>query len=185
MLLAILIVMVEFMFLPLESAYLIPAVPLVMIVLGLMLSEKQFAGVCLALLLSPWVLGVAQAGESGSPSVQANVGISLGKIQVLPFSGMVSLARASALKKFDSIMDLKQLASTLPADSVLVCGWWWVEIRALGLDLDNQVEMIEWLGAQQAEAFRERGRPVFCAPGQAKYNEGRTGLKLDPGCELR
>ena len=70
--------------------------------------------------------------------------------------------------------------AVLPADSVLVAGWWFAEIHAAELDHEAQrVEVVQWLDPPTYQMVTRQGRAIYVAPGQIAYNLPNAGLDLE------
>jgi hypothetical protein len=156
-------VLAVFAWLPLDPAYLIPAVPLTLMLLAHRLRRAAFTALCVALLASPWILKirlVEAGGESSSSTI--------GPVRVGGQSLVLDVLRGPALenqyrrrrmmRERDQILER---ASALTGERVLVVhGWMPVIFTTLnGRQLGNST-FVEHLDAAEASRLLARGVKV-------------------------
>ncbi len=138
--------------LPHEGGYLIPAVPLVILLVGRLLDRRAFVAFCGALVLSPFLLSVDRAGCHVAGAV---------------------------LRDHEIRRDAHHLVATLIADNdtrleekrVVVVGWYEPHIvAAVGANRRGQTQYVSLLSAGDVEDWRQRGYALFYLPEIQDYN---------------
>jgi hypothetical protein len=156
---AVAIYVVAFLRLPHEVAYLLPAVPFVLLLLGLVLPDRLLQILALLVILSPF-LTFSRYGPSLQGPVLAN--------------------HQMRVERQSEIDEIVAALSELPEDAVLVAGPW---RPALAVALYKQVgypDVVEFLregGDYSPDALR--GRAVYYMPGIAESHLRATGIDLE------
>jgi len=156
---AIAIYVVAFLRLPHESAYLLPAVPFVLLLLGLVLPDRLLQILAVLVILAPF-LTFSRYG----PSLQ----------------GPVIENHQMRVQRQGEIDEIVAALSELPQDAVLVAGPW---RPALAVALSERVgypDVVEFLregGDYSPDALK--GRPIYYMPDIAEYHLRATGIDLE------
>ncbi len=173
---------VAFLRLPYKSAYLFPALPLVFVLLGQWLERRVFVAVCLAMILSPWILGVGRPGPEGGPPPSPTAMRLQGPqgSLVLDWRRGPLLATQATRKHGVRYADQSlERALRLRARSVVVA-WDWlpqIEVRLGGRD-PGPVRFVYLLTRDQLRVLRERRVEVYHLAG-ADWADARTcGVSL-------
>jgi hypothetical protein len=152
-----------FAWLPLDPAYLIPAVPLTLVLLALRLRRAAFTALCMALLASPWLLKVRLVEAGVEPT-----SVAVGPFTVAGQSLVLDVLRGPALenqyrrrrmmRERDEILER---ASAPSGERVLVVHGWMQILRAtLNGDRVGNSTFVEHLDAAEASRLRARGVTV-------------------------
>jgi hypothetical protein len=166
---AILLHEVVFLCLPHEGGYLIPAAPYVLLLLGRFLYRPLFLAVCVALLLSSFLLGINEPGKINSPTFsRAAIELNLsGRLVTIdPLRGPVFLdqsRRAAAIRYTEQVIEA---SSQLPPGSVVAVGEWIDQVRAsLPPSYAGTPAFIFQFREPQMEEYLAQGRPLYFLPG--------------------
>jgi hypothetical protein len=181
-LLGLTICVLAYLRLPIKAFYLIPAVPFTLLLLAARLPRAWFVAVCLALLASPWVLKVSEAGRPDS------LARTLGTV-TLRSGGrtwLVDLLRGPALADWkrraidmDYVETCLGRARRLPGESVVVAYDWLPRIRVrLGGKREGGVEYVYLLTRDELAALRARGVGVYDLAGAEAENVKVNGVSL-------
>lgn len=156
-------VLAFFAFLPFDSAYLIPAVPLTLVLLAHRVRRAAFTALCVALLASPWLLKARWVEAGVEPS-----SIAIGPFTVGGQSLVLDVLRGPALenqyrrrrmmRERDEILER---ASAPSGERVLVVHGWIQILRAtLNGDRVGNSMLVGELDAAEAGRLRARGVTV-------------------------
>lgn len=173
---------IAYLRLPIKAFYLVPAVPFTLLLLSRLLPRAAFAAVCLALVVSPWVLEVSQAGRPDS------LAPTLGTV-TLRAGGqgwLVDLLRGPIFADHERrALDMRYVdeclarARRLPGESVVVAYDWLPQIRVrLGGKREGRVEYVYLLTRAELDGLRLRGVPVYDLAGAEAENEKVNGVSL-------
>jgi hypothetical protein len=172
---------VAFVFMPHEAAYLIPAVPFVILLLEPLAGKKLFAAACLALIVSPFVLGIytaeqtRQFGELWNPG--PSVGFSLGGKQAfVSLEGPVLLDRRLRIAAIDYSRATIAACKDLQRDTQVIVGYWRPLILLLNEDV-SAADFVYSLSCDEIHAEIESGRDVLYL-----REAGANNLALE-GCD--
>ena len=156
-------VLALFAWLPLDSAYLIPAVPLTLMLLAYRLRRTAFTVLCVALLASPWLLKfrLVEAGDEPSSSAIGPFAFAGQSLVLDVFRGPAfenQVRRRRDVRECDRMLEQ---ARALTGESVLVVDAWLPMIRAKlnGTRLGNAT-FVTHLDAAEARRLRAHGVTV-------------------------
>ena len=142
---------IAFLRLPHEAGYLIPIVPFTILLLGRFLERRLFIGVCVAVIVSSFVLSVEKAGIYLSGPILRDHQVRRETSTLIEQT--ISLDEASREKR------------------VVVSGWLLPMIEArLGSDVDGQTQYVELLTSSELHEYRKRGYSTYYLPGMREYN---------------
>jgi len=152
---------------PLDAGYLIPAVPFVLLLLA-RIPRPAFATVCVALLLSPFVLAVKDAppGSRFSRTVAPR--------------GRILIDRQRRLGALRYVQRIEAATRDLQGPAVLVAGYYkpWLDVRDGGRI--GQVTVVQDVTPEELAAYQAQGIDVWVEPKVKDYVENMTGAELDP-----
>jgi hypothetical protein len=148
MLVGILLYVAAFVRLPLEAGYLIPTVPLALIVLGLRLPHRGFVALCLALLVSPFFLSI-EADSVLPPRVRdpaVRLQISNAQMRLIPY-GPLLIEHVRSKTQSDHLQRLATAVEAVPRPALLLAGEQWAKLTVtLGEQAEGLV-IVDSLGA--------------------------------------
>jgi hypothetical protein len=166
-----------FLRLPFDAGYLLPLVPVVLVLAARLLQRTAFVVLCGAVIASAWTLEVAEIGkpDSPSPSRLAMTMRILGRpVVVDPLQGPVAwdqARRRAQLRHRDRVRAAAEAACEAAGGTVMVISDGWTAF----LDLDPRagrtpaVGFVHALDASQAGRLRSRGVTLFYLP-EAQWN---------------
>ena len=137
-----------FVRLPLEAGYLIPAVPLVLIWLGLRLPHRGFVALCVALFVSPLFLSLESdsALPRGVKEPAVRLHVAGAQMRLVPH-GTLLVERARTEAETDSLGRLAAAAGVVPRPAIVLAGDLWAKLTlALGSEGEGLV-IVDSLGA--------------------------------------
>lgn len=181
---------IAFIRLPLEAGYLIPAVPFVLIWLGLRLPHRGFVALCVALLVSPFFLSLESDSALPRGVREPAVGLHVAGAQIrLVPHGPLRVERARVEAETDSLGRLAAAAGAVPRPAIVLAGGLWAKLT---LTLGNEGEglvIVDSLGAldegRKADPLartwpppeRTRRLPVYALPGAPTPEEDDPRLR--------
>jgi hypothetical protein len=174
-----------FLRLPYKATYLVPAVPLLLLVPGAALGPRALRAVLVALVVSPWLLAVYAPGKDDDPgpsplAVPVRVA---GHGLVVDARGTILLDHARREAGTAYVARIAAAARTLPPGSALVVQDWLPALR-LALDrVDGPLERdgvlyTHLLDAVALSRLRAEGRRLYYLPGVEHANVGKYGVDL-------
>ena len=141
----ILLYLAAFVRLPHLTAYFIPAIPFILLLVALLLGARAFSAVCIALIASPFV-GISASGFEDGPLLHDR-------------RARIELMETAAL--------IVSRGNGLPGQNVVIAGHWSAPVWVYATDAPRQsVEYVYLLDRSQLEAYRRRGVNLYYAPGQ-------------------
>ena len=154
---AIALYAIAFVRLPHLPAYLIPAMPFVLLLLAMLLERPVFRIVCIAVVLSSFV----HVGRSG---------LRAGPI----FSDHRDRIESMAYTK-----KIVEVGRTLTRKTIIIAGKWVPQIEIYVPQLrSGPVQYVYLLDAKTLQSYQTQGFDVYFLPGQTKYNFKRYGVDL-------
>lgn len=180
--LAILLEFLLFLRLPHEAAYLVPAVPFVLLLLGSLLGRRQFIALCSLLVVSSLVLKASEPGKPDSPrfsvgSVRLGAGGRALTLDVLQGPLLTEHSRrVEGVRYLDRVLEA---SAALSGRSVVIAYEWLPRIRVvLGSDSRAMVEFVYLLDARKLDQCRAQGRAVYYLPGAEEESRRVLGVSL-------
>lgn len=179
---AVLIEVAIFLRLPHEAAYLIPAVPFVLLLLARALSGRGFTALCVALALSSFVLKVSEPGKPDAPPPGplgrlVRVGGRALQVDLLP--GPVEhdrLRRVLGVRYAERVL---LAARDLPPGSVLVAYEWLPHLRVLsGGDGAGGTRYAYLLDGAQLDSLERAGTRIYHLPDAESETMSRFRVDL-------
>ncbi len=157
-LLAIALYTLAFLRLPHLPAYLIPAIPFMLLFLHTFLNRKPYLLVCVALLVSSFV----GFGRSGAPR-----------------EGAILHDRKTRTERMEAARRFVAVGNALPGRNVVVAGHWYANVYVYVLEHpDDSTRYVYLLSMEQAERYRREGTNIYYMPGQRELNMRRHDLDL-------
>ena len=155
--LAVVLYTVLFLRLPHLAAYLIPAVPFVLLLLHELLGRRAFALVCAALVVSSFI-GIGHSG---------------------PVRGAIFDDREKRIELMQAAQRYVAIGNALPGQNVIVAGHWLSPVYVYVLEHpDDSTRYLYLLTAVEAERYQRLGTHVYYLPGQRELNLRRHDVDL-------
>jgi hypothetical protein len=174
-LIAIDLYIIAFLRLPMESGYLVPMIPFVILIFGKYLYSKAFTALCIMLILSSFLFNISpverEDAASASPvSFVFNQGEERLSVDVLEGPMISYESRRKNGMKFTS--DLLQSFDTLPRKSLIVCGRWYNQLYLQRKDsTEFDIQIRDYIKQDSLLYFIGRGYDIYYLPKQDYYNQ--------------
>lgn len=191
MLSMVIIYTIIFLGMPHKPSYLVPIVPLVIILLSRFLSPKLFRIVCIALVISPFMFGMNRTGLEIAPEVSAQAisfDVAGGKIFVDPLNGPIFNDHSKRKKMLEQIDKVFTEANKLTRKSVIVTG----EVYPLLINtfptvikngklwdhFSENVRCEYSLNKEQLQFYVDNGYDIYFLPGEDLVTKLLYGYEL-------
>ena len=174
-LVAIDLYIIAFLRLPMESGYLIPIIPFVILIFGKYLYSKAFAFLAVMLILSSFFFNISpvereDAATASAISFTFNQGEEKLSVDVLDGPIMSYESRRANGMKFTA--DLLQSFDTLRRKSLLVCGRWYNQLYLERHDSTQfDVQIRDYIKQDSLLYFIGKGYDIYYLPKQDYYNK--------------
>lgn len=181
-LVAIDLYIIAFLKLPMESGYLIPIIPFVIMLFGKYLYQKAFTFFCVMLILSPFVASIAPAErlDAGTPSGwNYTFGAGEEKLTLDVLKGPVIAYNSRRENGVDFVNELLNSFDTIQKPSVLVAGRWYNQLLVQGeSDIQGKMTIRSYLNEEEAVHFFSKGAEIYFMPRQDFYNQAMRKVDL-------
>ncbi len=181
-LVAIDLFIIAFLKLPMESGYLIPLVPFVIMLFGKYLYNKAFVFLCIMLILSPFIvsLGPIDRLDASTPSKASFSFESSGEhLRCDLLKGPVIAYKSRRANGIELTRSILESADTVKHNSVLVSGRWYAQLMVQNGDsLRNRMVFKSYLSEDEAVYYFAKGYEIFYMPRQDYYNKIMRGIDL-------
>ncbi len=179
---AVILYAAAYLRLPLETGYLLPAVPFVLLLLGKLLPRRPFRWACAGLCLAAFFCHLGRAGAA-PPSARSSWAVSFA---VAGQAFTLDLTRGPVLHDhferwhgLNFVDRVVRAAEALPPSSVVVVGYWLPQIQVrFGESPPATARFLYLLGPAELERMRAEGTPVYYLPEMADFNREARGLDL-------
>jgi hypothetical protein len=181
-LVAIDLYIIAFLKLPMESGYLIPLVPFVIMLFGKYLYDKAFVFLCIMLILSPFILSLGPVDrlDAGTPSKASFSFKSSGEhLRCDLLKGPVPAYKSRRLNGLELTRSVLESADTLKHNSVLVSGRWYAQLMVQNRDsVRSRLIFKSYLNENEAVYYFAKGYEIYYMPRQDYYNKIMRGIDL-------
>ncbi|MGH7726058.1 MAG: hypothetical protein ACREOU_11585 [Candidatus Eiseniibacteriota bacterium] len=193
--LGLVLFVVAYLRLPYKPAYLLPAVPFALLLLGLVppSTRRGLQVAAFALVLSPWVLTAYAPGKTDDPLPETEFASRWtrairagGRSVVVDLRGPVPVDRARRLAGMDYGARILEASRTLPTPAIVVAQDWLPQLRMrlgdhAGAVEERGVRFVHQLSEADLDSVRLRGATIYFLPGSESTHPVRLGL--DPRTE--
>lgn len=173
-----------FIRLPEKSAFLLPAIPMIILWLGAGLSKRNALKLAWLLLLNPFILGIhllePLRGSSASPWAFTQE-VSAQTIAFDPLFGPYLGEWTKRVNKQAYVDEVIRCAQNNGLDDEVVIAGWWYAMIMVTETASEQASPIQWqyyLPPEKALQFRQQGLRIFALPEQAAINERKYALSI-------
>jgi hypothetical protein len=178
---AILLFVIAFIRLPHESGYLIPLVPYLLILFGLLLERRVYQVICILIAFSPFVFGIAPQNivmaKIESPSFNFRIGKKM--LNVYPFYGQVLIDKARRTGEAAFIKQVLSSAEQVSEKSVVICGAWLSLINGL---MQKQPTYVTFIylpeDATEFQHYADAGYHVYYLPDIDEFSLNANNFDL-------
>lgn len=174
---------IAFLKLPMESGYLIPLIPFVILIFGKYLYEKAFVFLCVMLILSSFVCTISpkERYDSISQTKSSLVFEAAGEKLIFDiFKGPVLSYKERRKNGMDFVNKLLTSTDTINRKSVIVAGRWYNQMFVQCADTAKlNFKLRAYLSEDEAVFFYAKGYIIYYLPKQDIYNKIMRNVDLD------
>ncbi len=173
---AIILYTISYVWCPEKSAFLIPALPFVIVLLGEWLSLRGFRLVCAGLVISPFLFSVNltdPARGASYSSLAFTKTISGQEIFFDPLNGPVFAEHSKRKNKAKFCEAVLAATDTMKGNNKVIAGWWYNELQVKCLEREGNTSSLFLFYAPKSELelYRQMGRRIFYLPEQDRNND--------------
>ncbi len=174
---------IAFLKLPMESGYLIPLIPFVILIFGKYLYEKAFIFLCMMLIISSFVCTISprERFDAVSPSESSFIFDGAGEKLIFDiFKGPVLSYKERRKNGMHFVNNLLASADTIKSKSVIVAGRWYNQMFVQCADTGKlNFKLKSYLSEEEAVFFYAKGYVIYYLPKQDIYNKIMRNVDLD------
>lgn len=179
-LLVIVLHIVSYLRLPQKSGYMVPAIPFFIMLLGLIISEKQFRMATIGMIISPFLFSINLTDPlrgSASSSLAMTFKVSGQEIFLDPLSGPIFSERSKRINKMKYCDEVVKIANKMDYRYMIISGWWYNELQVQQLHqnehFDRHYRFYEKCSfLDSAKAYDSE---IYYLPEQDLYNDEMFG----------
>jgi hypothetical protein len=182
-LVAIDLYIIAFLKLPMESGYLIPLVPFVILIFGKYLYDKAFEFLCFMLILSPFIATISpedrlDASTPSALSFSFNAASEVLNFDVLKGPIIAYKSRRQNGERF--VEEVLGSMDTVKTKAILVSGRWYNQLLVQqGDTMKNALVFKSYLNENEAVYYFAKGFEIYYMPKQDYYNKIMRGIDLN------
>jgi hypothetical protein len=131
-LLIIVLHLISYLRLPQKAGYLVPAIPFYLIIVGLMLKEKQLRLAAILYITAPFIFSINLTDPlrgSSSSSLAMTFKISGQEIFLDPMSGPIFSEKSKRINKMKYCDEVINVANKMDYRYMIISGWWFNELQ--------------------------------------------------------
>ncbi len=181
-LVAIDLYIIAFLKLPMESGYLIPIAPFVILVFGKYLFDRAFTFFAVTLIIAPFIFGISPANRKDSPvespaAVHFNPG---GETMVFDaMLGPVFAYQSQRVQAMKFVAEIIHSLDTIHKKTLIVSGRWFTQITMMQPDSSKKtIVFVDYLNQETLSKQIEQGFDAFYLPQQDYYNLLKNGYDI-------
>lgn len=173
---------ISFIVLPMESGYLIPLIPFVILLLGKYLFDKAFIFFALTLIFSPFVGGISPVDRQDAAHKEVDrryISVSGERLDFDPFTGPLIIYQQRREHAQEFMEKVMLMADTLKANSVIVSGRWSNQVNLLWKNtICCAVSFVPYISHDDLHLALDQGTRIYYLPEADYYNLLRAGFNL-------
>lgn len=174
---------IAFLKLPMESGYLIPIIPFVILIFGKYLYDKAFVFLCVMLIISSFVCTISprERFDAVTPSNTSFIFNAAGeKLYFDVLKGPVFSYKGRRENGIQFVNKLLISTDTIKSKSVIVAGRWYNQMIVQCGDTSKlNVTLRSYLSEEEAVFFYAKGFTIYYLPKQDYYNKVMRNVDLD------
>jgi hypothetical protein len=185
--------LILFLRLPVEAAYLIPAIPFVLILLSHWIERRLFIVVCVFLVISSFSGSIDSGDRPWSPSgsvAAITLSVQGRRIVFDPLKGPIINDHERRISRMQFVQKLLDFGDLVETRSVIVAGVWLPQITISGGGYLPENEEQEYtynrrnasfvglLDSSAVERYQNSGTPIYFVTSQEVYNREVFGIEL-------
>jgi hypothetical protein len=173
---------VSYLRLPIKAFYLIPLVPCVLLLAARYFERRVFLAVCMALIVSPWVLKVSLPGRIDAPASAASprpVHVMGGTFLLDVFRGPLVTEQQRRTERERYVGESIARTRALRDSSVVIATDWLSQIRVhIGGKEDRRVRYVDLPDSAEVRALQSRGLHIYYLGGAEWETQRVHGFDL-------
>ena len=174
---SLIIYVLLFIWQPHKSAYLIAALPFLIMLIEFYSNERYTMMMAVGMILSSFLLGINLddnfRGASASP-LSIKMKVASQKISIDFLKGPVLADNSRRYQKMNFANDVISKAASLNKPTVIIAGWWINEIEVLSAKIKNQnVNYFYFLNEEELKKYQQQNFSIFYLPQQEQVNDLR------------
>jgi hypothetical protein len=180
--LAVLLFVVNYLQLPQKSAYLITAIPFLLILCSFFMNRKLFYALCICFITSSFIcsINLTDKFRGAAHSKAAATFVASGQeIFFDPFSGPVFSDYSKRKVKLQFTSEVIRRTLALTQKTVIISGWFYNQliIEQLSKPKNEQVEYIDYVDTQHMKDYLQKGYSILYLPEQENNNDVMFGVE--------
>lgn len=182
-LIAIDLYIIAFLRLPMESGYLVPMIPFVILIFGKYLYSKAFTALCIMLILSSFLFNISpvereDAATASAVSFVFNQGEERLSVDVL--DGPVISYESRRKNGMNFTSSLLESFDTLPRKSLIVCGRWYNQLYLQRKDSTRfDIQIRDYIKQDSLLYFIGKGYDIYYLPKQDFFNQQMRNVDIN------
>jgi hypothetical protein len=181
-LIAIDLYIIAYLRLPMESGYLIPIVPFVILIFGKYLYNRAFTFFAVSLIFSSLACSVSPMERSDAPTSSAaaiNFSIGSEKLELDFLQGPVVAYQSRRQNGLDFTNRLGASFDTLRSNSLLVCGKWYNQIYLTDSTPNSLLRKRDYVSQDSLLYYVGKNYRIYYLPRQDFYNQVMHGYDIN------
>jgi hypothetical protein len=170
---------VSFIRVPLKSAFMIPLIPFVVLLLSLMLNEKKMRSIGILIMVSSFLFGInlaeANRGSETSPlAITTTIGGQ--KIALDPLQGLLLADRSKRIQRTAFARQVLKQTRQLKHKNFIIAGWWLADLQYLNKgSSETNVIYRYYTDEPELKWYQAQGYQIYYLEDQWEYNDLRFG----------
>ncbi len=183
-LIAIDLYIISFIVLPMESGYLIPLIPFVILIFGKYLYDKAFVFFAWTIILSPFVGGISAIDREDAPKPaqfeKKYLEIGGERLAFDPFTGPLITYQLRKESGQAFVEEVIQSADTLKINAIIVSGKWYNQVILQWKEpAKSFARFAPYIMHDELHDAFDRGCKVYYLPQAEVFNHLKAGFNLD------
>ncbi len=175
--------LIAFLKLPMESGYLIPIIPFVILIFGKYLYDKAFVFLCVMLILSSFASTISPQDRFDAviPSKTSIIFNSFGeKLSIDLIKGPILSYKERRKNGIQFVENLLTSTDTISNKSVIVAGRWYNQMIVQSNDTSKRkFTLRDYLEEEEAIFYYSKGYTIYYLPKQDYYNKVMRNVDLE------
>ena len=173
--------LISYLRLPQKTGYMVPAIPFYLIIVALMLKEKQMRIATLLYITAPFLCSInltdSLRGSTSTP-LAMTFKVSGQEIFIDPLSGPIFSERSKRINKMNYCNEVYRNLEKLESPSVVICGWWYNELLTANYMTNHKIyrkspkaQLRFYLECSRMDSAKINGIEIYYLPEQNLYND--------------
>ncbi len=166
---------IAFCRLPLKSAFLIPLIPFVILIIAMNINKEWMAGFAIAMIISGFAAGVNLSDQnrgSAQSGLALIINVSGQQVSIDPLVGPVMADYTKQKRIINFSREVVSKATQLDNKSVIISGWYLNFILSM-LKNSSQRQFVYYINELTIKEYLSKGYNIYYLPDQNKFNDLR------------